>query len=241
MKKLLITLSLLVPILAIADQYDRRLIHTNGYGEVKVKPDMAKLALSVSVQRKKALDAKSEADKRVNDLLAGLKKLGIKHKEVIASGVRTQPRFEYSKLSSKRTFVGYTATRDLTITVKKLDKLTDVMDLALSHNIENINQVRYESSQADKHINQARKNAIDNSKQKAAALANAYDAELGSIVNIQYHSRQANFGLDQEMDVRHKARGMSLMAESSTPATYLPDEITFSDNIQVTFDLIVNN
>ncbi|MDM3870949.1 SIMPL domain-containing protein [Porticoccus sp. W117] len=241
MKKLLIAFSLILPMLAVADQYDRRLIHTNGYGEVKVKPDMAKLVLSVSVQRKKALDAKSEADKRVNDLLAGLKKHGLKSKDVIASGVRTQPRFEYSKLSSKRTFIGYTATRDLTITIKNLDKLTDIMDLALSHNIENINQVRYESSQADKHINQARKNAIENSKQKAAALANAYGAELGNIVNIQYHSRQANFGLEQHMEGRHAARAMSLMADSVSSATYLPDEITFSDNIQVTFDLIVNN
>ena len=51
MKKLLILAVTVLPILAVADQYDRRLIHTNGYGEVKVKPDMAVLSLSASITR----------------------------------------------------------------------------------------------------------------------------------------------------------------------------------------------
>ena len=241
MKKLLITLSLILPMLAVADQYDRRLIHTNGYGEVKVKPDMAKLSLSVQVTRKAALDAKTEVDKRVNELLDALKKQGIKEKDVIASGLRTNPQYEYSK-SLGRNLTGYNATRTLNVTVRKLEKLTNVMDLALKNDIQNISHISYESSEKDKHINQARKNAIANSKLKAKALAEAYNAELGAIVSIQYHSRQANFALEAHTASRPRmAQAMALSAAPSQPATYLPDEITFSDNIQVTFDLIVNN
>ncbi|MCV6604157.1 MAG: SIMPL domain-containing protein, partial [Porticoccaceae bacterium] len=97
MKNLLITLFLILPMLAVADQYDRRLIHTNGYGEVKVKPDMAKLSLTVEVTRKEALAAKTETDKRVNDFIAALKKQGIKEKDIIASSLRTNPQYEYSR------------------------------------------------------------------------------------------------------------------------------------------------
>ncbi|UTW45155.1 SIMPL domain-containing protein [bacterium SCSIO 12696] len=241
MKPLFFALLLTLPMVTLADQYDHRLIHTNGYGEVKVKPDIAKLSLSVEATRKVALDAKAEVDKRVNNLLAALKKAGIPQKDVIASSLRTNPQYEYSKLSSKRSFVGYSATRSLNVTVRKLNKLTDVMDLALKHDIQSIGHISYESSDPDKHINQARKNAIENSKLKAKSLAKAYGAEVGNIVSIQYHSQQANYALLEQGDYRHKARSALYASSASSPGTYLPDQITFSDQIQVTFDLIINN
>ncbi|MCV6605323.1 MAG: SIMPL domain-containing protein, partial [Porticoccaceae bacterium] len=150
-------------------------------------------------------------------------------------------QYEYSRITSKRNFVGYNATRTLNITVRELGKLTDLMDLALKNDIQNIGHISYESSEADRHINQARKNAIANSKLKARSLAQAYDAELGAIVNIQYHSQQANYALLEQDSGRHKVSSMAFSSAAQSPATYLPDEITFSDNIQVTFDLIVNN
>ena len=241
MKKLILICSLLLPLFAIADQYDQRLVHTNGYGEVKVKPDMARISLSVTATRKAALDAKTEVDRRVNRFLAALKKADIKKKDIIASGLRTNPQYEYNRLTSKQVFTGYIATRNLTVTIRELTQLTDIMDLALEHKIENIGNIRYESSEADKYRDQARVKAIENSKRKAAALAKAYGAELGSIVNIQYYNNQSNFGgIEQDFAVRQTGK-VSLSASSTgRQATYLPDEITFSDNIQVVFALIVN-
>ena len=240
MKTLLFICSLALPLIAAADQYDRRMVHTNGYGEVKVKPDMAKLSLSVTATHKEALDAKADVDKRVNHFLAAVKKAGIGEKDIIASRLHTNPEYEYSRLSSKRQFVGYNATRNLTVTVRKLDQLTRIMDLALQHKIQTIGHISYESSEADKHINQARQNAIDNSKRKADALAKAYGAELGAIVSIQYQSRQANFGLVSQPHIEGGRQKMALSAAPGQQGVYLPDEITFSDHIQVTFDLIVN-
>ena len=237
MKNLMFICSLLLPLFAAADQYDQRLIHTNDYGEVKVKPDMARISLSVSATRKVALDAKTEVDQRVGRFLVALKKANIKKKDIIASGIRTNPQYEHNKLASKRVFTGYIATRNLTITVRQLEQLTNIMDLALADKIQNIGHISYESSEADKHRDQARAKAIENSKRKAKALAKAYDAELGSIVNIQYRSNRAfpatsNALMEARLDVSARGR--------SQQATYLPDEITFSDNIQVAFDLIVN-
>lgn len=229
---------LLLPLAATADAYDKRLIHTNGYGEVKVKPDRAKVSLSVSAIHKEALDAKTDVDKRVDNFLAAAQKAGIKKKDITASRLHTRPQYEYSRMTSKQQFVGYNATRTLTVTVRKLEQLTDIMDLALQHKIQNIGNISYESSDEDKHRNQARLDAIENSKQKAAALAKAYGAELGAIVNIQYFSHH-NPGA-HVMQAESADMGMMRAAAATAKATYLPDEITFSDNIQVVFDLIIN-
>lgn len=241
MRILVIICSLLLPLTAAADQFDHRLVHTNGYGEVKVKPDMAKVSLSVTAIHKEALNAKQDVDKRVNNFLKAVQKMGVKEKDIVASRIRTHPQYEYKNLIKKRAFTGYNATRNLTITIRKLEQLTDVMDLALEHKIQNIGNVSYESSEADKHIDQARQNAINNSKRKAEALAKAYGAKLGNIVSINYYSNQANFGLNSKFRAESShSRDMAFAAVADQGATYLPDEITFSDNIQVVFDLIVD-
>ena len=241
MKALLFICSLSLPLTGFADIYDHRLIHTNGYGEVKVKPDMAKLSLSANADRPKALDAKSEVDKRVNNFLAALEKQGVKKKDIVASSLRTNPRHEYNRATSKNKFVGYSATRQLTVTVRQLNRLTDIMDLALSHDIQTIGNIHYDSSNADQHRDRARRNAVENSKRKARALAKAYGAELGAIANIQYHNWQAPFGVatQPENDMAMARSQATLAGAQKQNATYLPDQITFSDHIQVTFDLIV--
>jgi uncharacterized protein YggE len=214
----------------------QRTISTNGYGEVKVQPDIAKLKLTVSVTKKKSIDAKRESDSRVNTLLADLKKSGIGDDDIIAANLQTSPRFEHSSIS-ERQFVGYQASRNIEITIRNLSQLTDIMDIALTNNIQTINKIAYQSSSAEQHKNQARLNAISDSKNKANFLAQAYDAELGAISTISYHSnRHINQSYSESM----------VMADakfSSTPSNrgvYKTREITFTDNIQVVFDLIVD-
>ena len=177
---------------------------------------------------------------RVDNFFKALKKADIEKDDIVAPSLKTRPNYEYNRQTKKQDFIGYTATRNITVHIRKLQQLSDIMDLALRNDIQTVGNVRYESSKADEHRNKARLKAINNSKAKAKSLAQAYDAELGSIVSIQYHNRQANFAAFGAAPIfDHSA----MLRESSQPrqATYLPDEITFSDNIQVTFDLIVNN
>jgi len=218
-------------------QSNRRSISTNGYGEVKVEPDMAQLHLSVTVTRKEALAAKGETDKRVNKLIAELKKIGIEDEDITASSLRTSPRYEHSS-NSGRKFVGYQASRNIIVTVRNLDQLTDIMDIALANDIQTIGQIAYQSSAEQQHREQARTNAIADSKHKATILAEAYGAELGAIYTINYHSNHAALRSNNiDQGVMAEAVRMSASADRGV---YKPREITFGDNIQVVFDLIVS-
>ena len=217
------------------DDLQRRAISTNGFGEVKVKPNMAVINLCVRAHHQSGKAAKQDVDDRVNNFLAVLKKIGIREKDIVASSLRVSPRYEH--YSGSRQFKGYEATRTLTVTLYELSDLTDVMDKALENRLEGIDQISYDHSEADKYQAQAHQLAIENSKTKARALAAAYDTALGPVITINYHHRNPVYGgMKAEMSDSVAAVAMS----RSQPGTYIADELVFSDSIQVSFDLIVS-
>jgi len=231
---------LLLPLLFLSlscqahDEGNRRLISTNGYGEISVPADTAIVDLSVRATRKSGQEAKRDVDDRVNAFIDRLKAMSISQDDLVASSIRIYPRYEHT--NNSRLFSGYEATRQLTVTLKDMTQLTEVMDQALAERLEGIDNVRYENNQMAKHIQAAHLLAISDSKTKAEALAKAYGAELGPVVRIDYHRNTPPSG-----DM--KVSGMETMmvrSSAARPGTYLPDEITYSDNIQVSFDLIIN-
>lgn len=218
------------------DDPNRRLISTNGYGEVKVKPDIAIVNLSVRAIHKSGKAAKQDVDDRVNNFLDALKSMKIKQEDIIASSIRLNPRYEHH--SGTRRFAGYEAIRTLSVTLHDMVQLTGVMDQALEQRLEGIDNIRYDNSQMESHIQSAHLLAISDSKTKAAALAKAYGAELGPIIRIDYHRNTPVYrGMAKDTFME---QAQMMRAAPSRPGAYLPDQITYSDNIQVQFDLIIN-
>lgn len=237
MRSLMLLFLLLVSFASLADDdTNRRLISTNGYGEVKASADTAIIDLSVRATRKSGQEAKREVDDRLNTFLDQLEKMAIDQKDVVASSLRVYPRYEHS--DGTRHFSGYEAVRTVSVTLHKLEQLTHVMDQALAHRLEGIDNVRYENSNADEYRLKAHQQAIADSKLKAASLAKAYGAELGPIVRIDYHRNTPMFS-PKTQDAGFESAQL-LRSSVSRPGTYLPDQLLYQDNIQVVFDLIVN-
>ena len=212
-----------------------RQISTMGYGEIKVQPDQALLQVTAKAQHPTSAQAHEEVNKLVSNYLAILAKQGIAKKDIVAATIHLQPRYEH-RASTGSQFVGYEASRNIEITLNDLQKIGEILDLAVNSGIETINTIQYQSSQEDKHKLQAHKLAIADSQQKAASLAEAYHAKLGPIRSINYFGNSPG-PIPREMAADS---GMAMMRVAASPAVYLPDEITFSDQIQVVFDLEIN-
>jgi hypothetical protein len=207
-----------------------RTLTTSGHGQVEVKPDKAVVSMRVEATFKSGATAKAEVDKGVNRLLASLDKLGLEKDDVVASSLRIFPRFDYRE--GEQHFAGYTASRDVTVTLDELGKLNALLDTALDSGINRIGNIALEVSDEEKYRLQARQKAIADSKEKASALATAYGAELGPISSISYQAGQVHYPGPRE------AAAMRVSADSGG-GQYLHDDITFSDDVQVVFDLIV--
>lgn len=211
-----------------------RTVSTNGSGIVEVLPDQVMINLSAKALKSTASLAKQQVDDQVNELLAQLKKLGINQKDIVASGIQLNPRYEH-RPNVGPYFTGFEAIRNIHITLDDIDRLTMVLDKALASGINTIEGVNYLSSDEEKHQAKARELAIADSREKASYLAKAYGAELGPIVTISYHNALPIAKHSATMDMPE----MALLRSANAPGVYLPDKLTFQDNIQVTFDLII--
>lgn len=211
-----------------------RTVSTNGNGVVEVMPDQARIHLSAKALKSTAGLAKQQVDDQVNALLTQLKQLGIDKKQVIASNIQLNPRYEH-RPNVGPYFTGFEAMRNISVTLENLDNLTEVLDKALESGINTIQNVAYLSSEEQKHLAKARELAIADSREKASTLAKAYGAELGPIVTISYHNAMPLAKSAGDFDMPEVA----MLRGASAAGVYLPDKLTFQDSIQVTFDLII--
>ena len=214
---------------AQSDQLAPRKVITSGSGLIQVEPNMAQLTMQLEALNRDGGAAKSDVDGRVNNFLEALKTLNIDEADVVASALQLSPSYEYH--NQKRQFTGYRASRTINLTLHKLEQLNQLMDLALKSGIDQIGHIELKVDNEQKYQQQA----ITDSQQKAAALAKAYGAALGPILQIEYqgssiHYPQPSFGM------KAMSRGASM--EQEAPGRYLHDKIQFNDHINVIFELL---
>ena len=214
---------------AQSDQLAPRKVITSGAGLIQVEPNMAQLTMQLEALNRDGGAAKSDVDGRVNNFLEALKTLNIDEADVVASALQLSPSYEYH--NQKRQFTGYRASRTINLTLHKLEQLNQLMDLALKSGIDQIGHIELKVDNEQKYQQQA----ITDSQQKAAALAKAYGAALGPILQIEYqgssiHYPQPSFGM--------KAMSRVASMEQEAPGRYLHDKIQFNDHINVIFELL---
>jgi uncharacterized protein len=214
---------------------NNRHISVTGTAKLQAKPDIAILHLYVESTQVKSLDAKREVDGRINRLLDGLAKFAIDQENVSASSISTQPNYTY-KQNSQRELTGYTASRNVKLTLAKLKHLNALMDFALEMKINQIRNIELKSSKEIELKNQVNGLAVKNAKSKGQSLAEAFGADLGKIYSINSTSdnNQPRFGENKMMD------HIALKASPSEPGRYLQENIVFSASISVVFDLEVD-
>ncbi|WP_159084417.1 oxidative stress defense protein [Dongshaea marina] len=225
----LLALSSTLPLAAHAiDVPEAPHVITSGYAEVKAAPDMATLSFSVTQSNKESLAAKQQVDERVGKFLTELEQLGIAKTDIEAGNLITNPEYRYPK-DQPRELTGYRATRQLTVRLNKLDDLSKLVDSALKVGINQVNRISYGVKEADKLKRKALQLAIKDSKHKASLLARSYDAKLGKVYAIEYQPQATPGPMPRY--------GMNMMAMEAKTNTYVKNDITFSDSIQVVFKL----
>ena len=216
-----------------SDQPDPRKVITSGAGLIKVEPNMAQLTMQLEAINKDGGAAKSDVHARVNRFIKALKALNIEETAVIASTLQLSPNYEYH--NKKRQFSGYRASRNIDLTLNNLEQLNQLMDVALKSGIDQIGHIELKVANEQQYRQQAQLQAIADSQQKAAALAKAYGATLGPILQIEYQGSavrypQPSFGM--------KTMSRSANMEQAAPGRYLHDKIQFNDHINVIFELL---
>lgn len=204
---------------------------TSGTASVDAVPDIATLAIEVSVSAQDAASAKKQVDDRVAQYFDFLQKNNIEKKDISAANLRTQPEYDYLK-TGESVLKGYRAVRQVQVTLRQLDKLNDLLDGALKSGLNEIRAVELGVANPDEYRDRARQKAIDNAVQQATALAQGFKTQLGPIYSVRYHV--ANY---QPAPVNRMYMASDAAGKHSAEQTYEQQTIQFDDQVDVVFEL----
>ncbi|WP_137225889.1 oxidative stress defense protein [Shewanella sp. MEBiC00475] len=202
-------------------------IETVGTSTIEAAADMAIINVQVSVKADSAKAAKDKADEAVSQFMQRLLKAGVDKKHIQSANLQLNPQYTYVQ-NEPRKLTGYSASRQMTITVIDLNRLNELLDSALVEGINNVNNIELKSSQEAKIIAQARQAAIDDAKQKAQSLAKGFGEQIAGVWEVRYFPQQAN---QPEM---YRA---SMKMNVDVAQTYQQGQVAISDRVEVVFRL----
>ncbi len=155
-----------------------RTISVSGEAEIKVVPDEAIVRFGVETQNKSLDAARSENDKRVSDVIAAAKSLGIDAKLIQTDYLSVYPSNDWEDYERKKKSELYVMNKSITITVKDLKKLEELVTTTLKLGVNRVQDIQFRTSELRKFRDQARVMAVRAAKEKAELMAK----ELGQTV-----------------------------------------------------------
>jgi uncharacterized protein len=190
MFKSAVAIAALFAALAVSPAYAQevkllRSISISGHGEVLAVPDLAIVSIGVTSQATTARDALDANTKSMKALLETLKTAGIDARDMATSNFSVGPRVDYGRDNNQPgKIVGYDVNNMVTVTVRKIDDLGGLLDIAVTTGSNTINGITFSLTKPDAMLDEARKAAVADAKHKADIYAAAGGFTLGSIVSL---------------------------------------------------------
>ncbi len=209
-------------------------LHVAGSYSVKANPDIAYVDFTVVSEAKAIQDAKEKADKILHAVKAQSVKLEVAEKDLKTGYVNIQPRYTYPD-NRPPLLDGYTVSYTLTLTVRKLDTIGNVMQRLVSAGVTQVNNVRYDIDKSDQFKLEALKQAVANGHTKALTLADAAGMKLGAAMHIE-EGGVSYISPVMPMAMPMMAR-MSDMASKTAGEVPPPGELDVTANVTLVYEL----
>lgn len=173
-----------IPITSVVTQ-KQDLFTVTGEGKVTVVPDTAVVNLGITANSPTVKTAQTQANTVINKVTEELKGLEIADKDIKTSNYSIYPQYDYQSGITRIT--GYQVNASLTITVREMDKVNQVIDIATANGANTVGgiQLTVDEKRQKELLQQAREEAVKEAKAKAESLAGTTGITLGKIVNIQ--------------------------------------------------------
>ena len=169
-------------------------ISVSAAGTANIAPDMAVINLSVVREGKTAREALTANNKAMKAVLDAMKQRGIEERDLQTSNFSIQPRYFYPKpknnVQQPPKIVGYIVSNALTLRVRDLTALGEIMDEAVTLGVNQGGGISFTNSDPETALTEARKSAMQKAIAKAKTLTEAAGVGLGRILAISENSNQ---------------------------------------------------
>ncbi len=170
-----------VPVFASAPQG----LTAHGHGEVKIKPDIARLTAEVTTQAKYQDKAVQDNAGKMTALLGVIKSLKIADKDIQTQGYSVEPQYDYGNGQSRLT--GYQVTNSVEVTLRDLTQtgvLIDTITQAEVNRGVSFNGISYDLWDRAAAQDQALDAAVTDAMRRAHTMASVLGYGLGSVESL---------------------------------------------------------
>ncbi|AQQ05620.1 SIMPL domain-containing protein [Roseibium algicola] len=205
-------------------------ITMQGRGAVSVAPDMAVISASVVTTGKSTADVLAENSAAIAKVIEAVKANGIEAKDIQTKGFGIYPRYDHSKNSSSQPDIaGYEVRNGVEVKIRDLAKLGGLLTLVVESGANSVDSIRFEVSNADEILDEARKKAVEDARHKAGIFATAAGVDLGTIADI------TETGTEMPRPYMMRAEGMMMAKSADVPIE--AGEETISANVTIRWTL----
>lgn len=157
--------------------------NVTGEGKAVVVPDLALVSVGIQAEGNTVAIAQDEINKVITKASSAVKQLGVDEKDIQTTNYNISPKMDFREGSQKIT--GYSATTNLSIKVKDIEKVNSVIDAATANGANQVGGVTFDIADKTTARNKAREEAVKDAREKAQQAAKIAGFRLGRIVNYQ--------------------------------------------------------
>ena len=215
-------------------------IWVTGSGSVAIEPDIAILSISIEALEDSVAQAQAKVNQAMSTVLGELRKARIPQNDLQTSHFRIQPNYVYEPvlikgepqyhLPQRQILVGYGVDQGLTIKVRFLDRLGDLIDniTKAGENLIRVDGIRFDIDDRNVYQIKARTLALEDATAKAKQIADVMGVVLGSVVYVADNTAEP---------LRSVAPMMKSYAEMDVGTSVMAGELDIQVSLQAVFDI----
>ena len=204
--------------------------NVTGEGKVIVQPDVALVTVGVVANGSSVKVAQDQINQNINKIAASIKSLGVEQKDIQTSNYSINPNYDYN--SGIQRITGYQANTNLSIKVRDISKVNNVIDQATQNGANQVGGVVFEVDDKTALQNEARQKAVTDAKTKAENAANIAGFSLGRIVNYN-----ENFGGAMPPIQMNRNLAVGLAADEKLQTNVEPGSSEIVVNVTLSYEI----
>lgn len=208
-------------------------IAVSGMAEQEVAPDMAYIDVGINVRADDAETARTQEAQIASQIRRALLGLAITDNDLQNTSYYLYQEYKVDR-NGVRTADKYVLDSSIKVTVKDLDKLSQVIDNVVGAGATNISNITYALSTQNIIQRQLLATAVENARDKAAVVANAGSRTLGNMLSADINSFDGGTIVAYGAN---KLRSTTNIAEDGVATKLSPGKIKLNARVQVVFSL----
>lgn len=159
-------------------------ISVSGSGSAFGAPDVAVLQMGVSVLKPSVKEARQQAASAMQDVVDSMKDNGIEEKDIQTTRFSVQAEYDYDE--GRQSLRGFRVTNIVTAKLRDIDKTGDVLDdvIEAGGDLVEVQSVNFTIDDPDELREEARREAVEDARQKAETLAELAGVKMGKPLSI---------------------------------------------------------